>query len=1088
MSPATPSPTPSASPLRAAANPAPGAAAGAVADGADGAGGAANATAAPAPRHPVQVSSASPSASPSPPASTSVFAVPTASAAIPSVSQLRLLDHDLQQDLPSRPNSRLHLHGLENHHPSDLLQPQPRQQPPTSSQSPLAAFLRSRLEWDAADSISGSGNGGSDGLDIGRSTSAPPTQLYASLAFAEFDESSATDRFGNLQMENHDHSSTPYYSRLDSRGAATQSVFSSHQQPWLWNSPGPKSKPQQTQLLNQKFAVDKFDSFANNDQENEVIEGPSKSSSLRSARTPTDVLDHLGLTDASSRAPTPAGSSASSTLWGNNSLASSTTKVVSSLPPHQNEYLSSVSPVPLRGYNRAVANASAVSPSASSSNAPLHYMDPTSISGMSPNLPDFNGDGVATPVPKSDVHVSRVAAILSEARDDIRSSSGFLPGRSASTPPVQLTYNQYQQVLGTVSGSGSNSGDFLNQASTNGNRQSDLFMQMRSLQLDDDYSGTYGGPSPVRPQSAAPLSVARNPGTATHGGDTYDRLLYNEFGRSTGPAFSAGSVGSRLIPNTPNGNSAFSPKIARGAIGDGFLSQKEIWEGYGGGLNTPMRPHSAGYNLEQFGQQQADGMKRNSAGYGIGMGQQPQQQHHHQIYQQYTARRMMDNRFDAKKYMNSQQQHQQQYGQFAPGQSPMYMRDQLMRREFYGGNGKRSPDQYGHEVMNVSGGVSRSMLLEEFRNNKMRKFELRDIVGHIVEFSGDQHGSRFIQQKLETCSADEKQMVFEEILPHSLHLMTDVFGNYVIQKFFEYGNPYQKHLLAKQMEGHVLSLSLQMYGCRVVQKALEHVIPEQQSSLIKELDGNVLKCVKDQNGNHVIQKALERIPGEYIQFIIEAFHGQVYALATHPYGCRVIQRIFEHCGEDSGPQLTAYAPLIEELHRYTINLIQDQYGNYVIQHVLERGKPADKALITSKVRGQVLQMSKHKFASNVVEKCVAYGSKQDRQMLIDEVIAVRSDGFVETSALVAMMKDQFANYVVQKMLDVVDGDQREILLMKIKPHLQSLKKYTYGKHLITKVERMLQMNGQSSVMSYGMDMGNMYNGNHQQMYHQGDWM
>lgn len=47
-----------------------------------------------------------------------------------------------------------------------------------------------------------------------------------------------------------------------------------------------------------------------------------------------------------------------------------------------------------------------------------------------------------------------------------------------------------------------------------------------------------------------------------------------------------------------------------------------------------------------------------------------------------------------------------------------------------------------------------------------------------------------------------------------------------------------------------------------------------------------------------------------------------------------------------------------------------------------------------------------------------------------------------------MMKDQYANYVVQKMLDVVDDDQREILINKIRPHLQSLKKYTYGKHLI----------------------------------------
>lgn len=88
----------------------------------------------------------------------------------------------------------------------------------------------------------------------------------------------------------------------------------------------------------------------------------------------------------------------------------------------------------------------------------------------------------------------------------------------------------------------------------------------------------------------------------------------------------------------------------------------------------------------------------------------------------------------------------------------------------------------------------------------------------MVEFSGDQHGSRFIQQKLETANSDEKQLVFDEILPNCLQLMTDVFGNYVVQKLFEHGSQAQKAILAKQMEGHILSLSLQMYGCRVVQK------------------------------------------------------------------------------------------------------------------------------------------------------------------------------------------------------------------------------------------------------------------------------
>jgi pumilio RNA-binding family len=56
----------------------------------------------------------------------------------------------------------------------------------------------------------------------------------------------------------------------------------------------------------------------------------------------------------------------------------------------------------------------------------------------------------------------------------------------------------------------------------------------------------------------------------------------------------------------------------------------------------------------------------------------------------------------------------------------------------------------------------------------------QDIFGHIVEFSGDQHGSRFIQQKLESATSEEKQGVFDEIVPdNALQLIQDVFGNYV---------------------------------------------------------------------------------------------------------------------------------------------------------------------------------------------------------------------------------------------------------------------------------------------------------------------
>lgn len=275
-----------------------------------------------------------------------------------------------------------------------------------------------------------------------------------------------------------------------------------------------------------------------------------------------------------------------------------------------------------------------------------------------------------------------------------------------------------------------------------------------------------------------------------------------------------------------------------------------------------------------------------------------------------------------------------------------------------GPRGVGGPSGGGGGVVNGqnSNNLGRSRLLEEFRNSRAPGLQLKELIGHIVEFSQDQYGSRFIQQRLEKATNAEKQMVFVEIIDSAYNLMTDVFGNYVIQKFFEHGTPEQKQELARKINGHVLKLALQMYGCRVIQKALESIPSEQQRELVQELDGNVLNCVKDQNGNHVVQKCIECVDPVALQFIINAFQNQVLSLSMHPYGCRVIQRILEHCR----PEQTL--PILDELHKYTEQLVQDQYGNYVIQHVLEHGRPEDKSKIISVVGGRVLKLSQHKFA------------------------------------------------------------------------------------------------------------------------------
>ncbi|KAL6980322.1 Pumilio 4 [Sarracenia purpurea var. burkii] len=55
----------------------------------------------------------------------------------------------------------------------------------------------------------------------------------------------------------------------------------------------------------------------------------------------------------------------------------------------------------------------------------------------------------------------------------------------------------------------------------------------------------------------------------------------------------------------------------------------------------------------------------------------------------------------------------------------------------------------------------------------------------------------------------------------------------------------------------------------------------------------------------------------------------------------------------------------------------------------------------------------------------------------------------------AMMKDPFGNYVVQKVLETCDDQNRELILSRIKVHLNALKSYTYGKHIVSRIEKLV---------------------------------
>src|SRR5690554_1316979 len=191
----------------------------------------------------------------------------------------------------------------------------------------------------------------------------------------------------------------------------------------------------------------------------------------------------------------------------------------------------------------------------------------------------------------------------------------------------------------------------------------------------------------------------------------------------------------------------------------------------------------------------------------------------------------------------------------------------------------------------------------------------------------------------------------------------DPFGNYLCQKLLEFCGDDQRTIIVENVAPELVNISLNMHGTRAVQKMIEFLsTPQQIAIVVVALNPSVVTLIKDLNGNHVIQKCLNRFASEDNQFIYNAISAHCVEVATHRHGCCVLQRCIDHASVSQKIQL------VSEITLNALTLVQDPYGNYVVQYVLDLADNRFTDALIRRFIGNVCLLSVQKFSSNVMEK------------------------------------------------------------------------------------------------------------------------
>jgi len=321
----------------------------------------------------------------------------------------------------------------------------------------------------------------------------------------------------------------------------------------------------------------------------------------------------------------------------------------------------------------------------------------------------------------------------------------------------------------------------------------------------------------------------------------------------------------------------------------------------------------------------------------------------------------------------------------------------------------------------------------------------------IMDMAKDKYKSRLLQRSLVRGGPEALKVILERTEPHFMELVKDQYGHYLSQKILEGANEEQwKHLFGV-LKGQLKDLASDVHGTRAVQKVVEQAVQRScVDQLLEALPVDLVEgLARSLTGFHVAVKMLESLPAKEAEVLLDRLCGtaaKALALGTDQWGCCVLKKCIDRSQGETREKI------VDAIANGALALVQDAYGNYIVQHLImlagqdKKGNNADKTTtidalgrIVDALKNDVYELSRQKFSSNVLEKLLLSASDPDRLKLVNGVMNPNCE-VQPSEAVRTLLFHQYGNYVLQQALEVAKEPQFSLLVEHCKKHVQDLVK------------------------------------------------
>ncbi|KAG8896418.1 hypothetical protein FRC01_011831, partial [Tulasnella sp. 417] len=239
-----------------------------------------------------------------------------------------------------------------------------------------------------------------------------------------------------------------------------------------------------------------------------------------------------------------------------------------------------------------------------------------------------------------------------------------------------------------------------------------------------------------------------------------------------------------------------------------------------------------------------------------------------------------------------------------------------------------------------------------------------------------------------------------------------------------------------------------------VQKALECDEEIKRLVLHELLIGDPAVTLINKHASHVWSRIMELTwspPAPPIfAYVNNALRGRWVELATHETGSLVVQHLFENCVEEDTKDC------LEEIFRGFHVVVKDQWGSFVIQHMLEHGLPEHRSRALSLLGASLLQYATDAQAIKSIDKALKVCPEEAAEVFVTRLCEPGKTG--RRPLIVDLALNNNGSQLITQLAPMVSPDQRKRLDAALKKHVVTLKGNKAGSRIVWMFER-LRPNG-----------------------------